>query len=90
MREPELVHIVLGVHRQNLRFRRSTKRFDDLNKLVDIVAGNKQRLESKHLGNNTARGPHINLGCVVGGPENQLWGSVASRTDISNVRFSLD
>lgn len=90
MREPELIHIVLRVHRQNLRFRRSTQRFDDLNELVNIVAGNKQRLESKHLSNNAARGPHVNLSCVVSGTENQLRGSVASRTDISNVRFSLD
>ena len=58
--------------------------------MVYLGIPDERRLTVDHLNQHTAQGPHVDLGCVVGGAENELGGSVAPGTDIGEVGLSLD
>lgn len=83
-----LAEIVLGVHLLDFVTTRSAKDLEDLEELIDLGIPQKGSLSVDHLHQNAAGGPHIDLGGVLGGPENQLGSSVAPRTNIGDVGLS--
>lgn len=79
----------MWIHGQNLLDGGSAQNPNDFHKLIDIVGGNEHRLTDKHLDEDTACRPHVDLGGVVGCSENQLRSSIASRTDVGDIGLTL-
>lgn len=81
--------IVLGVHLLNLVATRSSQNTDNLKQLINLGISQKRCLSIDHLNNHTTCWPHIDLGSILCGPKYKLWSSIASWTNVSNIRFTF-
>lgn len=67
----------------NYIIRRCAEKFRDDAELIDVVLPGEQRLALKHLGEDAARGPDVDLDVVLLPREHDLWGTVVPRRDIA-------
>lgn len=84
----EFVLHVIRVHRLNLFAGGGAKNLDDLNKLINAAFAGEEGLAQHKLGHDTARGPYVNVGGIIGCPEYQLRRAVITRADIADVGFA--
>jgi len=81
------IHIIIFVHFLNIGLCRCSKHFDDLYELIDLRITRKRGITIDHFHQNTTSRPHINLGIIASGTKYQLRSSIASRTNVSQIRL---
>ena len=57
--------------------------------MSDTCISNEERISVQHLENHTAGWPNINKSCIVCWSKDELWSSIASRTNVRNVIFII-
>ena len=82
-----VVEVVLRVHLDDLSLCGSPHHLNNLNKVVDAAFPDKERHSIEHLEEHAAQGPDIDHGGIVGGSKDELGGTVASRTNVGQVRL---
>ena len=86
----ELVLHVVRVHGLDLLPGGRAQDLDDLDELVDAALAREERLAEHKLRHDTARGPDVDVGGVVGGAEDELGGAVVARADVGHVGLAGD
>ncbi len=81
---------VVGVHRVNLFTRWCADNLDNFNELVNVRLTGKYGCAEQHFSKNTTKRPHVNRWRIIGGSKYQLWCTVVSAADVSNVGLAFD
>lgn len=80
---------IIRIHLADLFARGRPEHLDDLDQLVHARIARKDRLAEQQLREDAARAPHVDLGGVIDGAEDQLRGAIVPAADVRHVRFAL-
>ena len=76
---------IFSVQLCNVFLRRSAQDFDDLDQLIHIGGGCKERSPDHDLSKNASGAPDVNLGRVIWTPEQEFGRSAVSRTYVGDI-----